>query len=329
MGNSKPCCSKIKQIEAYLFDVIRQNNPGDLRRFLNKLQKGSYDKPYTLTDIDKIKGKHGEILINALGLSLLLGNYPIFELLLEKRCSITLMEEILQHSRIHPLEYLCRKGFADILELYLPYYVENMKKRASVISLLSIETINISSISSQFNSIYPFHIACKHGNINVIDKLTIFSQELVCILPEFDIEAKIEGETCALIACRTGDLNLVVYLHSECMANFDVVNSNNENAIAICIISMNENRGRKKEFFRVIRYLIEDAGVDVLFNCEDLLLLAKYSKLVKYLESQLKERGFMHTKEQIEAKYSIAKDTNSTNRDTMCSRLFTESFKKY
>ena len=113
------------------------------------------------------------------------------------------------------------------------------------------------------------------------------------------------------------------------MANFDVVNSNNENAIAICIISMNENRGRKKEFFRVIRYLIEDAGVDVLFNCEDLLLLAKYSKLVKYLESQLKERGFMHTKEQIEAKYSIAKDTNSTNRDTMCSRLFTESFKKY
>ena len=328
MGNSNACCSPTKSIDVSLYELIKQSSLGEFQRYLSRLEKGFYGKSHSIAEIDKLSLTHGEIFTNPLGLSLLLGNAPVFEFLLEKGCSITSMEEIFQNSRISPLEYLCRKGLSDVIEIYLTYYFQNFKKRPSMISLLSAEAISMSSTSSQSTSIYPFHIACEHGNINVVDKLTRFTSELACAPPEFDIETKVNGENCALIACKTGNFNLIVHLHFKCMANFHVMNKNNENAVAICIASMNVNGNKRKEFMRVIEYLIEDVGVDILFNHEEILLLAKYKQLVMYLEKKLKELGVDHTKEQIEEKYRIEQNPNLATRDTQCSKVFTDSFKK-
>ena len=110
-------------------------------------------------------------------------------------------------------------------------------------------------------------------------------------------------ENAALIACKKCNLKIVKFLREECKVDFKLTSKRNESALHLAAFGSKTN---KSEGFQVIKYLVEEAQVDVTFQYEEILLILDDTIILQYIEMKLKEKEITCTKEEVESKYSLS-----------------------
>lgn len=320
MGNNKSgCCGKTVEEKVLIHVIqekIRSKNTKAFEKFLEFLLTTE-----KIEEIDKLVIPHEKITTNPLGFAFLANNSSAFQCLLKHRSSIDIMEQLFFTYKIDPIEYLCSKGSAEILELYLPIYINKIMIR---VSITSVETLSLSSTLSNSNCKYPFHIACKYGQIPALSKLHSYSKDLLKLPDELNLNTRIgpKGENCAHIACYYGRLDVVNFLFENCKADFFALNFHNENTILACVFGMNMKPNSC--YFSILKILIEVIQVDILGCFEEVLLVLKDPEIIKYFEKKLKERGVIAAKEEIDERYGISKSGKDVNVDIQ--KILTDSF---
>ena len=191
-------------------------------------------------------------------------------------------------SNFEAIEYLCKKGYVEIFKIYFPLYISKSNKA-------SVHTANSYSILSSNLSvapaIFPIHLACIYGHIEIVIFLFNFFKDKKYIPKEFNINSVEErsGNNCALLACKGGHLELVKFLHKECQADFHIINNFEENAIIVTIAGMNKDLNFR--YIGVLNYLIDDVKVDLKFRYEEAAFSAKCSSAYNLLAQALKKHG--------------------------------------
>jgi hypothetical protein len=143
------------------------------------------------------------------------------------------------------------------------------------------------------------HFAVTHSRTDFLK--FIISTYGRCNPPDcFNLEHADEetGETCALLACHMGSLQMVEFLH-KLKCDFRKVNKNGETAINLSLIPIN----KVKSQVSVLPYLVEIVGLDICENYEETLMLCRNVELAEYIEGKLANRGVYVTKAGVEARF--------------------------
>lgn len=320
MGN-KDCCSSRVTInhKHQIFDSIFR---GSKKIFENEIiDKSPEDLDSLITNIDNLE-------VNPLGYCMICNRDKMFEMLIDKKCSIATMNRIFDRKNFHVLDYICSVGYIEIFKVYLPIYM-NLGERNST---FSVNTINLdkSIVINNYLNLLPIHRACQEGNLNILEYMHTYFITRAEIPLEFNIESKDEtyGENCALIACRRGHFLIVKYLHEQCKADFRILNLNKENALILALAGMNRNP-KSGDYSKIIQYLICVVKLPIREYHEELLLIARNPNIVNFIEKKLQELGLDVTKDQIEEKYAHNNSgVLNYEKDIDPSHIFTDSFRK-
>lgn len=234
------------------------------------------------------------------------GFFESFKVLVEEfGLSVAEMEKNLDYYSYNAVNLLCEKNSSDILEYYIPIYLQH-----STIIYPSIYTDKTSlelgsSIASKKKTLNSVHVACEYGNISVL--LIIFNyfknRELVPDCFNLHYVDEITGENCVLIACRTANYTLLKFLMDVVKADFFVHNAKGEGAITVLLAA--NKKFMHRNVHDCLVYLVEVAGVNIIEQYEDALLLAQESSVVKYIEKILENAGIRKSKKEIEREFGI------------------------
>ena len=292
-----------------IFEKIENGTDSEFSKLLKELLP-----ELTIAVIDDLTYNHKGNIINPLGYCLLLGKSKKFQTLRKANSDLALLEKILAQNKLNALSLICSHGLVDLLEDYVHTAFLGSNSIYSRSSRV-FDTGRVSDTGTTTNIVLPFHIACAHGKINIVDKLYDICLELLNIPIEFNIETRdeIRGENCALVACRYGNKEIVHLLYTKCKADFHAVNNSNESAVMVCLAGM-KNKENTNHFL-VIKYLIETIKVNIKENYEEVLLLAENDNVIKYLECQLHKLGITETKKDIEKKNIIIKASMFNTRE--------------
>lgn len=260
--------------------------------------------------------------LNALGYALYLGKSEIFRQIIDKMgANVLAMHSLMERQNFNPLNHICEKGYTDILEIYLPFFLESVEDTVTfeVQSMtMTIDFLQNNVVETPKDSTYvAIHLACENGNINVIGFVHDFFKTRLYCPPQLDTDYIDEstGENCALIACKNGNFAMVKYLYEICNADFRILNKRNENAIQVA--AAGSKRKPLAPFLETISYLVETIGIDVTFCHEESLLVLENLTIVKYIEKQLAKRGINTTKFQVERKFRICRAPHFKTIDEM------------
>lgn len=220
-----------------------------------------------------------------------------------------------------PLDIACEYGFLSLVQFFLPIHLREGGKRLQMPSPHeSLEEMSIFAQSpgkitqiranGTLKTASPWqpaiHRACEQGHIEVVRYL--FQQFQGKLPPaDCDISAVDEkaGENCALVACRTGNLPIIRFLHEDCRADFKLLNRRRENAIQISVSGAKNRPGSCN--LPCVKYLVETVSVDVAYAYEETLLICEDKALAFYLENQLYLRGILVTKTKIDLGNSLSR----------------------
>ena len=224
--------------------------------------------------------------------------------------SFSLSESLLLEQGSSLIEIICTRGNTELLQYYIPYYTSG---HSDLIIEEITESLNFTNNCEEtikkkvFSSHTAIQKACEQGNINIIGFIYKYYEGKVNIPMQLDIEYQDEssGENCALIACRKVNYTMIKFLHQMCKSNFRLFNKQGENAVQI--MAATHKRCEVKDFFECFVYLVNQVGVDILYNYEETLLIIQCEKTVKFFEKKLLEKGISINKKEIEKNNEIAK----------------------
>lgn len=270
------------------------------------------------------------LTVSPLGYSLLLGHQQVFSLILkELDGDFLLMENIFERASTTGLSVICLNNYISLLPIYLPYFMStktNQMKSNVTTKTLALD-LDKSIGSIQCSSLTPIQLACEGGFISIVNFFLSYNSSLTLIPHEFDIHyiEPVSGNNCALIGCKTNNFNMIKFLHSQCKADFSVINNFNENALNILAIGSKDNR---IETLKCAQYLIEKIGIDPCFNYQETLLLLEEDKTVAYIEKLLETKGLLMKKIDLVEKEKIVclKRTTCKVYDTGNRFTFTRMF---
>jgi hypothetical protein len=215
-----------------------------------------------------------------------------------------------------PVDVMCELGHKNLLEYYLPFYLSQSDEIEEAeelsISLSFSKSKNTKSHEDKSKPITlnrkmaPIHRACEKERLGVILYLFEYFRDITAP-PEFDVHLLDEatGENCALISCKTGNLEVMQYLFEVCQADFHIYNKRKENAIQI--MSVWSKKKKDVKFLECFKYLIEVVGVDYNYEFEETLLILNDQAIIDYLQEKLKNDGVSFDKSKLDAKYSLSK----------------------
>ncbi|OMJ91097.1 hypothetical protein SteCoe_6460 [Stentor coeruleus] len=320
MGCWQSCNRDSRSVAGDATKILQAINLGSTKRLSALL---SYFKSVSTIEVfDSVLIRHGNIMVNALGLCLLQNRFELFRLLIENNCSPALMEEILSRENISVIHTICIEGYVEILKIYFPYYLQ--------INRLQSEN-SYSLVFSQMGNIpikgLPIHAAAHAGQVSVIAYFYEYFSELVTISSDFDVNSKeeVSGENCALIACKEGHYNLVKYLYENTNADFKILNDSKENAIMVAVAGM--RRKASYSYIDIVEYLVEKVKLDIKYMFEELLIMAYSPVLIKYIEDRLHGEGIASSKESVEKLNPNLKRALKTEEETSSLEVFfTNSF---
>lgn len=297
------CCSNSTEIimtkseihlQNALQSIIKENLDCQDFRLLCDFDKKNINKAFLSI---------GDTEVNALAFAIVSKDLPLIKYLHRKLGASFEQTEILlaqQNSSIFDL--IISSYSREVLEYYLPIYL----KFDRLIEIGEIDnTINFTSLSfpNPIKHIHPMRRATEKNSIPFLSYIISYFK---CKQTprEFDINDIDDdtGENCALIACRSSDLNLLVFLY-KMNANFFVKNRSNENAIQVAMTS--NRKIDEQSCYSVLMFLIDVVGIDITENYEENLLLAKDEIITGYIEEKLMHAGIKSTKRQVERKYDI------------------------
>jgi len=264
--------------------------------------------------------------LNALAYSFRCGRTEIAAFLIEKAgASLARLNACYQVIGKTPLHILCEYGHADLLRYYLPLCRESCQQLlASIPSFhesyeeLSIFTDNPRrfTIAPITFALSPAHKACEKGHVDVLRTLKDYAEEQ-SPFPEIDLHARDEktGENCALAACRASNLASIKFLFEECHADFSLLNKRKESALQLVLL--HAKRHNSPRCFECVCYLVEKVKIDLLYECEETLLLVDNKELEEYLEGQLLALNVTLTKSKVEETYAIDSHKSRPSQDLL------------
>lgn len=222
-------------------------------------------------------------------------------------------EKVLAAQGTSLLEVLCLRGNTELIEYYLPSFHPVSKDLAnndeSVSIFLTGNSSRAQSIDEQKpkTTLTPIQKACEQGNINIVACVFKYYKGKNSVPSELNLNYldDIHGENCALIACRSGNYSMIRFLHQTCHCNFRVINKLGETAIQI--LAASNNKKPLMGFHECLVYLVNQAGVDLLYNYEETIILIHCERSIAFLEKKLADKGVQIDKEEIDAKNRIMK----------------------
>ena len=224
-----------------------------------------------------------EVTLNPLGYSLWLGKYNTFRRLQEQKgASCRSMETLFEKQGLVSLEIIIDKGYTNIFKYYLPTFLLCFKNRLDYTESFKKPLV---------------HKAIERGSLEIV-KYTYEYFYFVNPPPAFDLHYidPDTGENSALVACRTGNLSIIKYLHEVCGVNFSLINAEGLNSLHITISTKKRGLGSCE----VIKYLIYHCQADVTYDYEKLLLKTNDSDSVKIIEYELSRNGIDVCKENMQ-----------------------------
>lgn len=259
--------------------------------------------------------------LNALAYAFRLGHRDIAQFLIEQaECDLDRMYAMYKAAGKSPITILCEYGHLSLLEYFLPLHLDlirshqtgpevSFQDQSESLSLFPDDFRPNPPQKKQpyksFNTQSAMHRACEHGHMEVIKYVYAYLEQNPPTPPDLDVHREDEktGENCALIAVRTGNLALMEFLLRFCKANFKKVTKSRENAIQLAVFGAKYYKN--KDYLSCLRFLVDQAGVDPLYEYEETLLLCEDPALQEYIEYKLLTLGIAITKAALEEKYDI------------------------
>lgn len=244
-----------------------------------------------------------DLTVTLLGFSLIFGRSGIFTYLLEDLGSnFDLMEELFSNSGTTGLSIICSNNYLSLLQIYLPLFLKKLKtgsvfKRNPKSTLVLDQSQELNQKLS--NPYTPIQLACENGHISIINYFKSYFSQFQLIPSEVDLHyiEPVTGNNCALIACQENNFLMMKFLFCQCAADFEVINSFNENAINVLAVGSAKN---PVETLTCLQFLIEKVKIDPVFNWQESLLMLEEEKSVKYLEGVLSGIGINLKKNDLE-----------------------------
>ena len=250
MGN---CCATTKFkdiskiISTKLAEAIEKNAVDRIREIIL-----DYALPTNKEPMFNINQSIVKILgydMNALGFALFKGYTESFAVILELgKAKISAMTKLFLNINKRPIDIICELGHHQLLEFYLPFYMikgeEIEESESNSISLSISRSKNTKSHINERSKILqpvittlPLHRACEKGKMNIIRFCWEYFQNKT-VPKEFDIHYQDDysGDNCALVSCKTGNLEVIKYLHEVCKADFHIFNKRKESAIQVLAV---------------------------------------------------------------------------------------------
>ena len=296
------CCEstiteqKKQMITKELKLCIQSNSISRLKALCNSFLKNSLKNlSVNAFRFKCLKGKY----LNLPAYCLLLNKLEIFKFFHHNyKIDFVLMEKILREYDTSGITEICSNNYVEFLEFYLPYSLNIDQDRQSIFSSITLDLQDRDN-SKEKVSYSPIQLACEKGYIPIINIIYKYFENTSP--PQFlDINARdfTTGENCALIACKTCNYPMIRFLHTNCGADFKVLNNKNESAIQILAFSSKQKYN--PELYNSLVYLVEKIGVDILHGYEETLLILENSDCISYFEQQLFIRQVFVSKTEIE-----------------------------
>lgn len=323
MGNSDTCCNReieSKSNNDILIEYIHKRTAKSFKMFLSALREQDLKK-LLQSKFEAIKGH-----TNVLGYCFIKNKYKHVKMLLAYSWLFIEMEKEFRSQNFELLIYLARRDYCKCVKALI--LQTNWKNRRS--SVYSAKTLDFCKGVKDEDEYYDLPVieAVKYGALNTVKFFYDQFSKLNEVPEEFDVNSKdgSYGENCALVACRSGNFEMVSFLHTYCNANFHELNKSNESAIIICLSRIGPELN--DEYFKILRYLIENLQLNLKDCCEEALIISQNSKITSYLEDRLKMQGVDIKKQDIEKNYSNKiKFTNKPTKSEL-DRILTDSFLK-
>ncbi|OMJ95373.1 hypothetical protein SteCoe_1292 [Stentor coeruleus] len=290
-------------------------------------------------DINSIRYKIDEqLMVTPLGLALLLGHAQIFTTIFQDmNGDFLLMESLFSQAGTSGLSVICLNNYLVLLQVYLPLYFSNLNpNNTSKLKPNNSQTLNLDSqdlLEKTKVFLYtPIQLSVECGYISIVSFLKAYASNITLLPPEIDLHYidEASGNNCALISCKSNNYNMIKFLHSQCQADFNVINNYSENAINVLAIGSIEN---STETSKCLEYIVEKIGIDVLYNYQETLMMLEDEKSISYVERKLKDKGINVTKKELNGqgviilqKRPISNTYDTGNRFTF-TRLFPELLK--
>lgn len=242
----------------------------------------------------------------------------------EANASLLSVYKALEIIKKTPLDLVCENGHLFLLEYLLPK-IEAIKSELPEDDAhkadSSNETLFATTRPTQCHTYEQIRLlsntytavqrACEKGHFQIIKFIFTYYKNATppqdCDLHHIDEST---GENCALLAAKSGNLNLIKFLHREVKADFYIISKRRESALQLAIVG---SRRSKLSFLSVIQYLCEEVRVNPTYEYEEALLLAEEKPIVTYLEMQLDRFGIKTTKLLLERKYAVKCNSPSEN----------------
>ncbi|OMJ77491.1 hypothetical protein SteCoe_22928 [Stentor coeruleus] len=313
------CCSSNNYISLTALDIsaiIEAIDKSQLKKLSEfKNQKIKDKKNCNLIDENFIT--LGAMNLNPLGYSLLHERFKSFKHIHSKLgASLESLDLLLEKYQTSIIEYICCKGLIQFLNYYLPIYerqlVTNYRHESKTLSIDFNQTL---AIENKARYLTPLQLAVDKGHLNVVSFILDYFSGKTNVIQEFDVNYRNElnGENCAMIACRKGNYFMVKYLHEHGKADFFALNKRNENVLVITAAASKVRK--EKEYLKVFVYLIENVRVDFSEIYEDILLLLEDTMMIEYFQNVLEHFGIMERKSEVEDKFKLVpfRDRNCGN----------------
>lgn len=322
MGNCTCKTSKKKlsptEFKEFLAQLIEENKAKKfILKFSTYVLTGSQkSKPVMKVDecVITLQGvRSKQIELSALAYAIRLGRLEIVTYLIEEAgASLSRVCDSLIVIRKTPLDVLCENGHLHLLTYLLPK-LDSLKARVhsepdekADESLFAVTRHTQSHTYEQIRllaSTYTAaHRATERGHFAIVKYLYNYykgnSPPQQCDVHYID---ETSGENCALLAAKSGNLQLLNFLHYEAEADFFILSKRRESALQLAVVG--SKKTPKISYLAAIKFLCEVVGIDVSYEYEETLLLAEDQAIVAYLERELVKRGVNTNKAVLERKY--------------------------
>jgi hypothetical protein len=153
--------------------------------------------------------------------------------------------------------------------------------------------------------------ACINGHIGIVDHLYQFNSSFPDPLLDINEINEETGENCALISVRSGSLAIVKMMREKYNLDFHVKNRFGENALQICAFCSSEFPNIP--YSDIFAYLIEEAGLDLVENHEEILLAIENKDMVALAEHKLNEKGIKASKKELDEIFQTKRKTRTNS----------------
>jgi hypothetical protein len=306
-------CQTCKGIERFegqslkeLMKSIQNENISGLKFFLKAYHK-SVQEPSDVI-VNKPLIKLSTVKFNLLAYSVVCGTPRSFKYLYERcGCSFELMVQNFAQYEISPFTIICEKNHLDLLRYFLPLFFRYHRSHHEV-SNTTLDFQQTRVLKTLPESLTPIQAACANGSIAIVDYLTSKHSEYQD--PLIDIHEKNEetGENCALISVRSGSIAMVKLLLENYQLDFYARNKAGETALQICAVCSAKHPAMP--YGEVFMFLVEEVGLDVRINYEEILLVLCDRELIMYTEGILRNKGIEVNKRDLDRMYMPNRKVN-------------------